>query len=57
MSGLQEVDVQQYEEYFLEHLSGQGYDGVYYPKSRARTMVGEEKRHVDGCATFFKNTT
>lgn len=20
-------------------------------------MTGDEKRHVDGCATFFKNTT
>ncbi|SCV71123.1 BQ2448_2711 [Microbotryum intermedium] len=54
---LQEVDVEQYESYFLEHLSGQDYDGVYYPKSRARTMHGEERKRVDGCATFFKNTT
>ncbi|GAA5903690.1 hypothetical protein JCM5296_002120 [Sporobolomyces johnsonii] len=54
---LQEVDTEAYENYFLEHLSGQDYDGVHYPKSRARTMSGEEKRHVDGCATFFKNTT
>lgn len=52
----QEVDAEQYEEYFIEHLSQQDYDGVYYPKSRARTMTGDEKRKVDGCATFFKNT-
>ncbi|KAK4049091.1 Glucose-repressible alcohol dehydrogenase transcriptional effector [Microbotryomycetes sp. JL221] len=54
---LQEVDIEQYETFFLENLSRHEYDGVYYPKSRARTMSGEEKRHVDGCATFFKNTT
>ncbi|BGP15962.1 hypothetical protein JCM10213_004777 [Rhodosporidiobolus nylandii] len=54
---LQEVDVEQYETYFLEHLSAQEYDGVHYSKSRARTMSGDEKRSVDGCATFFKNTT
>lgn len=53
---LQEVDVEQYEDYFLHHLSQQDYEGVYWPKSRARTMRDEEKRHVDGCATFFKTS-
>ncbi|GAA5835565.1 hypothetical protein JCM11251_002965 [Rhodosporidiobolus azoricus] len=53
---LQEVDSEQYENYFLEHLTPQEYDGVHYSKSRARTMSGDEKRSVDGCATFFKNT-
>jgi CCR4-NOT transcription complex subunit 6 len=28
---------------------------VHYSKSRARTMSGDERRSVDGCATFFKN--
>ncbi|KAM0750508.1 hypothetical protein T439DRAFT_326471 [Meredithblackwellia eburnea MCA 4105] len=51
---LQELDTEQYEEYFSEALSGQDYNGVHYPKSRARTMSGDEKRHVDGCATFYK---
>ncbi|KAK4702765.1 CCR4-NOT transcription complex subunit 6, partial [Phenoliferia sp. Uapishka_3] len=54
---LQEVDAEQYEEYFLENLSAQGYEGVHYPRSRARTMSGDEKRHVDGCATFYKPAT
>ncbi|GAA5981819.1 hypothetical protein JCM10908_004620 [Rhodotorula pacifica] len=53
---LQEVDVEAYESYFLEHLSAQEYDGVHYSKSRARTMSGDEKRAVDGCATFFKSS-
>ncbi|EPQ25897.1 uncharacterized protein PFL1_06570 [Pseudozyma flocculosa PF-1] len=52
---LQEVDMEQYEDYFLHHLSQQDYEGVFWPKSRARTMRDEEKRHVDGCATFFKS--
>ncbi|MCO5588424.1 hypothetical protein L7F22_042380 [Adiantum nelumboides] len=52
---LQEVDSEQYEDYFLHHLSQQDYDGIYWPKSRARTMRDEEKRRVDGCATFFKS--
>lgn len=53
----QEVDVEQYETYFLEHLQDQDYDGIHYPKSRARTMSGDERRRVDGCAIFYKNTT
>ncbi|CDW95185.1 hypothetical protein, partial [Sporisorium scitamineum] len=52
---LQEVGVEQYEDYFLHHLSQQDYEGVFYPKSRARTMRDEEKRRVDGCAIFFKS--
>ncbi len=53
---LQEVDMEQYEDYFLHHLSQQDYEGVFYPKSRARTMRDEEKRRVDGCAIFYKAT-
>ncbi|KAK0527800.1 Glucose-repressible alcohol dehydrogenase transcriptional effector [Tilletia horrida] len=51
---LQEVDIEQYEDYFLHHLSQQDYEGVFWPKSRARTMRDDERRHVDGCAIFFK---
>ena len=32
----QEVDVAQYEEFFLENLSERDYDGAYWPKSRAK---------------------
>ncbi|KNE95645.1 hypothetical protein PSTG_11010 [Puccinia striiformis f. sp. tritici PST-78] len=53
---LQEVDVEQYEDFFVQSLKDQGYEGVFYPKSRARTMGSEERRHVDGCATFFKTS-
>lgn len=51
---LQEVVAEQYEEYFLHHLSQQDYEGVFWPKSRSKTMRDEERRRVDGCATFFK---
>ncbi|KDQ21881.1 hypothetical protein BOTBODRAFT_150898 [Botryobasidium botryosum FD-172 SS1] len=53
---LQEVDVAQYEDYFLPSLSPHGYEGVYWPKTRARTMGESERRRVDGCATFFKSS-
>ncbi|KAK0543371.1 Glucose-repressible alcohol dehydrogenase transcriptional effector, partial [Tilletia horrida] len=52
---LQEVDIEQYEDYFLHHLSQQDYEGVFWPKSRARTMRDDERRHVDGCAIFYKS--
>lgn len=50
----QEVDAAQYEEYFMRLLEPQGYDGIFSPKSRARTMSESQRRHVDGCAIFFK---
>lgn len=53
---LQEVDVAQYEDFFLHHLSECGYEGVYWPKSRANTMDESQRRLVDGCATFFKSS-
>ena len=30
------------------------YRGVFWPKSRAKTMAEKEARLVDGCATFYK---
>lgn len=53
---LQEVDVAQYEDYFLQHLTAQDYEGIYWPKSRANTMEDSQRRLVDGCATFFKSS-
>ncbi|TFK67381.1 hypothetical protein BDN72DRAFT_770732 [Pluteus cervinus] len=51
---LQEVDIAQYEDYFTKHLSAQDYEGVYWPKSRYKTMNETDRRAVDGCATFYK---
>lgn len=53
---LQEVDVAQYEDYFLQHLSEQGYEGVYWPKARANTMEDSLRKLVDGCATFYRSS-
>ncbi|TFK53627.1 hypothetical protein OE88DRAFT_1655840 [Heliocybe sulcata] len=50
---LQEVDIGNYEEYFVPHLEEMGYEGVYWPKSRYKTMTGADQRQVDGCATFY----
>jgi CCR4-NOT transcription complex subunit 6 len=51
---LQEVDIAQYEDFFVPLLAEQGYEGVYWPKSRHKTMSGSDRRMVDGCASFFK---
>lgn len=53
---LQEVDIAQYEGFFLKNLAEMGYEGVYWPKSRYKTMNEQEKRLVDGSATFYKSS-
>ncbi|QRW07862.1 cytochrome P450 family protein [Ceratobasidium sp. AG-Ba] len=52
---LQEVDIAQYEEYFLKKLDEHKYTGIFSPKFRARTMNETERRRVDGCAIFFRS--
>ena len=53
---LQEVDNAQYEDYFVKKLDERDYEGVYWPKSRYKTMNDADRRLVDGCATFFKKS-
>ncbi|GAB1609975.1 CCR4-NOT transcription complex subunit 6-like isoform X2, partial [Argonauta hians] len=51
---LQEVETDQFYNFFLPELKREGYNGIFSPKSRARTMSEQERKHVDGCAIFFK---
>ena len=52
---LQEVESSQFEQYFKPQLRMRGgYDGIFSPKSRAKTMGEWDRAFVDGCATFFK---
>lgn len=53
---LQEVDSESFNEYFRPSLAHGDYRGVYWQKSRARTMAEKESKLVDGCATFYKNS-
>lgn len=32
-----------------------GFEGVFSPKSRARSMADQDRKHVDGCAIFYRN--
>lgn len=51
---MQEVDMESYNEFFRRELSLQ-YKGVFWPKSRAKTMAEREAKSVDGCATFYNH--
>lgn len=53
---LQEIDQDSFNEYFREKLAHFDYKGVFWPKSRARTMAEREAKLVDGCAIFYKNS-
>lgn len=53
---LQEVDIENYHEFFAKNLSIQGYKGVFHAKGRARTMSEKEAKVVDGCATFYRHS-
>ncbi|KAK3720583.1 Glucose-repressible alcohol dehydrogenase transcriptional effector [Vermiconidia calcicola] len=53
---LQEVDIENYNEWFAPSLASQGYKGVFQAKGRARTMSEKEAKIVDGCATFYKGS-
>ena len=51
---LQEVDQENYHDFFRRELAMHDYKGIFWPKSRARTMLEREAKLVDGCAIFYK---
>ncbi|KAF2260967.1 glucose-repressible alcohol dehydrogenase-like protein transcriptional effector [Lojkania enalia] len=53
---LQEIDQESFNDFFRGALAHDDYKGVFWPKSRARTMAEKEAKLVDGCAIFYKNT-
>lgn len=53
---LQEVETEQFYTFFQPELLRDGYDGIFAPKSRAKTMSDNERKHVDGCAIFFRSS-
>lgn len=50
---LQEVETNEYYNFFKPELEKNGYQGVFHPKSRSRTMGEEMAKGVDGCAVFW----
>ncbi|KAG9508539.1 CCR4-NOT transcription complex subunit 6 [Fragariocoptes setiger] len=53
---LQEVETEQYHQFFLHELKQEGYEGIFSPKSRAKTMSESERKYVDGCAIFYRTS-
>ncbi|XP_014661642.1 PREDICTED: CCR4-NOT transcription complex subunit 6-like isoform X2 [Priapulus caudatus] len=53
---LQEVETDQFYNFFLPELKRDGYDGIFSPKSRAKTMLESERKFVDGCAIFYRTS-
>lgn len=53
---LQEVEMDQFFNYFLPELKMDGYSGIYSPKSRAKHMTETERKYVDGCAIFYRTS-
>ena len=53
---LQELETEQFNQFFLPELKQYDYDGIFSAKSRAKTMSENDKKHVDGCAIFFKTS-
>ncbi|XP_030376482.1 CCR4-NOT transcription complex subunit 6-like isoform X1 [Scaptodrosophila lebanonensis] len=51
---LQEIETEQFYHFFLPELKNDGYEGIFSPKSRAKTMSEVERKYVDGCAIFFR---
>lgn len=51
---LQEIETEQFYNFFLPELKNDGYEGIFSPKSRAKTMSEVERKYVDGCAIFFR---
>ncbi|ENN78626.1 hypothetical protein YQE_04930, partial [Dendroctonus ponderosae] len=53
---LQEVEMEQFYNFFMPQLTAHGYYGIYSPKSRAKHMAESERKFVDGCAIFFRTS-
>lgn len=53
---LQEVETDQFFNYFKPELKNDGYEGIFSPKSRAKTMSENERKYVDGCAIFYRSS-
>lgn len=53
---LQEVDTDTFQEFFREKLAYNDYKGIFWPRSRAKTMSEKDAKNVDGCATFYKQS-
>jgi CCR4-NOT transcription complex subunit 6 len=53
---LQEMDSENYHTVFRENLAHKDYKGIFWARTRSKTMSDQQIKSVDGCATFYKNS-
>ena len=51
---MQEVETRTFHEFWVPVMQGFGYKGVFFNKTRSKTMSESDSKKVDGCATFYK---
>ncbi len=51
---LQEVNTNSFEEFFSMKLAYADYKGIFWPKTRSKTMSEKDAKVADGCAAFYK---
>lgn len=51
---LQEVEKEQFNDFFKVEFEKDGYEGIFAPKSRFQTMSEDQSKKVDGCAIFWR---
>ncbi|ODV80946.1 uncharacterized protein CANTADRAFT_20499 [Suhomyces tanzawaensis NRRL Y-17324] len=51
---MQEVETKTFSEFWVPLLAEQGYKGVFFSKTRSKTMSEIDSKKVDGCATFYR---
>jgi CCR4-NOT transcription complex subunit 6 len=51
---LQEVNTNSFEEFFSMKLAYADYKGIFWPKTRSKTMSEKDAKVADGSATFYK---
>ncbi|CAN3354867.1 Ccr4p-Not complex 3'-5'-exoribonuclease subunit Ccr4 [Diutina catenulata] len=53
---LQEVEARTYLEFWTPLMAEMGYKGVFFNKTRSKTMNESDSKKVDGCATFYNTS-
>lgn len=53
---MQEVETRSFHEFWVPLMAKFGYKGVFYNKTRSKTMSEQDSKKVDGCATFYKTS-
>ncbi|CAI5756879.1 unnamed protein product [Candida verbasci] len=51
---MQEVETKTFYEFWTPLLSQHSYKGLFFNKTRSKTMKEEDSKKVDGCAIFYK---